>query len=353
MKVLYHIPNPAGLGADRWICDGWRRGFEELGHEFHLLAGRESLRQRAEAVRPDLFLTAINILDIASSELLQILSAMRGEGTKVAIWVHWPLVPSIDPRRGEALKQADVADLYFGEREPEQMESFERETGKEYHVIPHAADHRQHAFTPMPKYQFDIVYLGANLPAKRWFVNTLLPTLRRKYRVGVFGPGWTLSDRVLRSGSAALRSLHLDALAAPIDRGRITIPPEEEAALYSSAAISLNFHEREIDGSQPHYIVNQRTFKIPACGGFELCDYVPAIRKYFGEDELVMLPLNLEQWLHAIEYFLANPAERERIRTKAMKRAQRDHTYKGRIAVLFRLLGRQECSGKMANSAVG
>src|SRR5207248_8747832 len=60
---------------------------------------------------------------------------------------------------------------------------------------------------------------------------------------------------------------------------------------YSSAKICLNFHEREPDGSQPHYIVNQRTFKIPACGGFQMCDEVPAIRKYFSDSEIVLLPL--------------------------------------------------------------
>jgi spore maturation protein CgeB len=353
VKVLYHIPDPDSLGAARWICDGWRRGFREVGHEFHLLVRRDSLRQRVEVVKPDLFITAIDILDVASSEILKTLSAMRSEGTKIAIWVHWPLVPSIDPRRAEVLKRADVADLYFGEREAEQMERFTRDTGKEYHVIPHAADNTQHPVAPVPKYRLDIAYLGANLPTKRWLARTLLPALRRRYRVGIFGPGWTFTDELLGYASAASRKLHAGGIATQIDRARIAVPPEEEAALYSSATISLNFHEREADGSQPHYIVNQRTFKIPACGGLELCDYVPAIRNYFDEDELVMLPLSLERWLQTIDYLLKHPAERERIRVNGVKRALRDHTYKSRITLLLRLLALQECSTKVANAAVG
>jgi spore maturation protein CgeB len=338
MRVLYHIPYPHGLGADRWICEGWREGFRALGHEFHLLAAGERLSERARTTRPDLFFTAINLIDLERERAT--LRMMRDQGVKVLLWVHWPLEARIDPRRADVLKRDDVADVYFGEREPEQMEPFQRETGKRYHVIPNAANPALHfPVAPVPRYRYDIVYLGANLRKKRWFAEHILRPLRKKYRVGVFGPGWSVRDRVLRAGARLCRMARAFPVARAIDRARIAVPPEAERALYSSATVALNFHEREEDGSQPHYIVNQRTFKIPACGGFQICDEVPAIRKYFGDDELVMVPLDPAEWMARIEYFLRHEQEREAIRARGAQRARQEHLSTHRVQSVQAILG--------------
>lgn len=337
MRVLYHIPYPDGLGADRWICEGWREGFRALGHEFHLLTAQHRLSERARGLKPHLFFTAINLIDLDREGAT--LRAMRQAGTKVLLWVHWPLEARIDPRRAEVLKREDVADVYFGEREPEQMAPFQRETGKPYHVIPNAANPALHfPVEPVAGYRYDVVYLGANLRKKRWFAEHVLRPLRRKYRVGVFGPGWSVRDQALRAGSRLCRLAGAFPAARMIDRTRITIPPDAERALYSSAAVALNFHEREDDGSQPHYIVNQRTFKIPACGGFQICDEVPAIRKYFGADEIVMVELDPGAWMARIEYFLRHAAEREAIRAQGVRRALREHLSTHRVKATLALL---------------
>ena len=123
-----------------------------------------------------------------------------------------------------------------------------------------------------------------------------------------------------------------------INRLRVVIPPDEENHLYSSAKICLNFHEREEDGSQPHYIVNQRAFKIPACGGFEMCDYVPALSKYFSADEIVMAT-DPEDWFKKIDYFMTHEEDRRHIRQNGTRRALRDHTYHNRIEELVKLIG--------------
>jgi spore maturation protein CgeB len=338
MRILYHIPYPDGLGADRWICEGWREGFRALGHDFHLLTAEGRLADWTGDRRPDLFFTAVNLIDLDRER--DTLAALRARGTRVLLWVHWPLEPRIDPRRAEIIRREDVADLYFGEREPEQMARFERETGKRYHVIPHAANPALHfPVDPVAKYRFDVVYLGANLRKKRWFARHVLRPLARTCRLAVFGPGWTARDHALRAASRLCRSVRAFQAAKAIDRARITVPPDAERALYSSAAIALNFHEREDDGSQPHYIVNQRTFKIPACGGFEICDEVPAVRKYFGEDEVVMARLDPEDWIGKVRHFLAHPEERERIRARGAERARRDHLSTHRVAALLALLG--------------
>ncbi len=338
MRVLYHIPYPYGLGADRWICDAWREGFLARGHEFHLFQDGERLAERARAVEPDVFLTAINILDLDAESAA--LRRLRSRGTKVAVWVHWPLGPGTPAARAEWLRREDLADLYFGEREPEQMTRFEEETGKRYQAIPNAANPRMHfPVEPVRRYAYDIVYLGANLRKKRWFAENVIRPLRRTHRVGVFGPGWSLQDTLLRGWSKVCKLARAYPVARAIDRIRISIPPDAERQLYSSAKISLNFHEREDDGSQPHYIVNQRTFKIPACGGFQICDDVPAIRKYFGEDEVVLARLDRPEWLEKVEYFLSHESERKGMQRRGTARALREHMSTNRVDTLLALLG--------------
>lgn len=340
MKVLYHLPYWKGLGADRWICEGWKDGFEELGHGFHIVSQDKDILHALEAIRPTLFFSAVNILhpDLATS-----VRYWGRKGTTVLLWVHWPLEASVPRRWRDLLMQEDVADIYFGEREPEQMANFELETGKKYHVIPNAANPRVHFPTQsVGKYEYDVVYLGANLPNKRWFVENVLQPTRAGRRVAIFGPGWNVTDHVLRAISKASRLAGLRGIAQCVDRHRISIPPDEENLLYSSAKISLNFHEREPDGSQPHYIVNQRTFKIPACGGFQICDYVPAIRKYFSDDEVVLASLDAREWHDKIEYYLAHDEERRQIQAKGTKRALQEHLSTNRVRQVLSLLGIQE-----------
>ncbi len=335
MKILYHIPYPEGTGADRWIYEGWRDAFNDLGHEFYELTAVDDLDTKAKVIRPHIFMTAINLIDPRKD--LRILKEMRKGGTKVFIWVHWPLDRGLE-RLEPCLLHDDVADIYFGEREPEGMGDFEKRTGKKYHVIPNAANKRKHfPGKSVDKYRYDIVYLGAKLPKKKWFFDQVLIPLTKRYKVGIFGPYWTLKDNLLRAGVKLCREIGLNAGVSFLNRLRIQIPPEEENMLYSSAKICLNFHEREEDGSQPHYILNQRTFKIPACGGFQICDYIPAMRKYFATDEVVMAKINKNDWFEKIDYFLKHDKEREEIRKRGTKRALKDHTCHNRVKQILEL----------------
>jgi len=331
MKVLYYMPY-FSVGAAYWIYLGWKHAFEDAGHQFFELIKHDNLLEQATRVNPDiLFIT--NFIDLSRTK--NALLSIRERGTKVFLVVDWPMREDWV----EIIRHKDVADVSFGEREPESMREFEAATGRAYNLIPNAADKRLHFPThPVKKYEYDIVYLGAYLPKKkRQFEEILLP-LRKKYKVGIFGPNWTLRDNILRSAQFICRKLNLIKLADVFNQMRILIHPNEENQLYSSAKICLNFHEREEDGSQPHYIVNQRAFKIPACGGFEICDYVPALRKYFYEDEVIMAQ-EPRDWFEKIEYYLKNDDERKRIQQKGTARALRDHTYANRVQEVLRLAG--------------
>lgn len=330
MRVLYYIPYLVTPGADHWIYRGWKHAFQDLGHEFHELTATDNWEATIRRVDPDLFFIT-NFVDLPrrAADLVRI----RGRGTRVFLVVDWPKRDT-DVR---LIRDLEVADIFFGEREPESMREFEARTGRRYHLIPNAADRLLHfPTTPVAKYAYDVVYLGAKLPKKRWFFDHVLLPLTKRYRVGIFGPYWTLQDNLLRTVQKAFRWVVYARGVEAINRRRIVIPPEEENLLYSSAKICLNFHEREADGSQPHYIVNQRTFKIPACGGFQICDHVPAVRKYFAEDEVVMAT-DPADWFAKVEYYLHNENARRRIQERETARARRDHTYHNRVQQVLEL----------------
>jgi spore maturation protein CgeB len=84
--------------------------------------------------------------------------------------------------------------------------------------------------------------------------------------------------------------------------------------------------------------VNQRTFKIPACGGFQLCDHVPAIRKYFREDEVILASLDRAEWRDKIEHFLHREAERKEIQERGTQRALHEHMSSNRVDALLFIL---------------
>lgn len=338
MRILYDISYTNGLGADRWIFDAWKDGFEALGHECIAAGGLKKIQELCHTTKVDIVMVAVDSLRLLTDA--EVLHDIRKHGAKVALQVHWPLDDIIDYANAPAvLVKDDLADLYYGEREPESMVSFEAETGKKYHLIPNAACPKHHYQTPVnPRFQYDIAYVGASMPKKRWFAKHVLKPLSKKYKVGLFGAGWTLRDQSVRALSKYSRKLGLVSLSRRLDSYRLVLSPTQENELYSSAKICLNFHERDPDGSQPHYILNQRTFKIPACGGFEICDQVPALEKYFSKDEIVTAGMDANEWQTKIDYYLKNEAERERIRKNGISRAHKDHMSTNRVQLLLKLI---------------
>jgi len=301
----------------------------------------DRLEETVDRIKPDVFWTTWHFTPVIKEQ--SVLRNIRQKGVRVFMLVDWP--PPRSPREADVIASGDIVDVCFGEREPESMVEFERATGKRYYLIPNAANRLLHFPTaPVVKYQYDIVFLGAKLPLKMWFFDNILLPLKRKYKVGIFGPCWTIRDNVLRVGQRLCRDVKFRAGADIFGRMRMLIPPEEENQLYSSAKISVNFHEREPDGSQPHLILNQRTFKICACGGFQICDHVPALRKYFAEDEVVMAN-DKDDWFKKIDYYLGHDAERETIRKQGIERALHDHSYHNRVAYAMELY-RQPTSGE-------
>ena len=335
-QIFYHINNPKDSSAERWIYEVWKDGFLSLGMKLTPISDSNfvsALKSVDEAV----LMTDICVLNLPKYS--EFLSARRKTGLKTAAWVHWPLIKEIN--YNEKFFHGDgFADLYFGEREND-GEAFIRDTGKKYVCIPHAASPRLHqSEINTSQCKWDIVYLGSRLPKKKWFEENILYQLKKEkgLKVLIIGSGWKKNDSYLNLVRFILKRIKNKNLKALFDQMTVKIKPEEEGCLYRSAKICLNFHERDEYGSQPHYIVNSRTFKIPACGGFQICDEVPAIRKYFSDQEVVMCPINKQAWMQTIHYYLQNDIARVQIQQAGAKRARLNHLSPSRCLQLLELL---------------
>jgi spore maturation protein CgeB len=339
MKVFYHIPHPDVNGAERWIYEAWKAGFTQLGFDVYILRFEDNIFEKIKLNRPDIFITDISVIDL--NIYGNFLNEIRLKGSKVAILTHWPLVGSAYKNK-TYLMHNNCADLYFGERISD-AKLFERDTNKQYICIPNAANPEHHfPVAPSEDFASDILYIGSNLPHKKWFKDNILNNLlkNKKYKVRIIGRGWTSYDLILRVLRKILIHLNFIRLKKIVEKLTIKISDDDERNYYSSAKICLNFHEREPDGSQPHYIVNQRSFKIPACGGFQICDDVGALRDYFLEGkEIVLLPLDKKKWLETIEYYLLHSEERENIRRRGSKKALKFHMATNRCLTMLSYLG--------------
>lgn len=339
-SVIFNCPYSRGTSAIRWIAQTWRQGFGEHGYSFQTCDEPESLARLLDAgAAPDIILCDIVASPFEDPGFRRRIQAARARGTRVACSVFWPLYDQ-PPERVTALRELDVADLYYGEREEDSMATFVQETGKPYCTLPHAANPEIHFKTqPVPDRACQILYVGARLRLKEWFNQKVLLPLRKKYDVRIHGPGWSRGDLALRAASKGFRKLRLPGISERIDQHRSQVPDDEISQAYSSARIVLNFHEREADGSQPHHVVSQRTFHIAACGGFQLVDPVIALDRYFPDQRIVTARLDPADWFDKIAYFLDHDQARQEIAGRAHQHARQFHLASHRVARLLGLLG--------------
>lgn len=338
MKILNQVNYVGGLGADRWIGSGLKDAFEELGHDFFWLTNDYDFGKRLDEVEPDILISSQSQL---TSKNLPHFLRHRKRGMKVLLRVDSFFNQNSYTR--DVLVNENPADVYYGEVENPHMDHFEKITGKRYSIVANAAHHKVHfPGVKKKKYDCDIAFLGAMMPHKKHALESLLLPLRKKYKVRIYGPNWTLKDKAYRLGGLMARKTKLPKLNQWFQDLRITVPVEEERDFYASAKICLNIHERD-EATKNHVILNERTFKIPACGGFEICDYVPPLRNYFRPEEMVMADNSegdwVRDWFRKIDLYMQNDSERKKIQEAGTSRALRDHTYLNRVKEFLSLLG--------------
>jgi hypothetical protein len=212
------------------------------------------------------------------------------------------------------------------------MDGFEEETGYKYYTIPLAADKTLLNTESINELFLDVVFIGTNLPQKKQYFNEYLLPLRNKYKLGVYGQDWNKSELIIGYVQRFGQYFNIPYLRS-IRKPRLKI--EDELRLYSSSIISINLHEdfqRKYGGD-----CNERTFKIPLYGGFEITDDVACIRKYFKEDKEIVIAKDRNDWFDKIDYYIKNPDKRFSIMKAGRKRVLKDHTYHSRVEQIINI----------------
>lgn len=345
MRVLYQFPNPDTIYAGRSIFFGYKHAFEDLGHEFNTLTPDSHQKQLFEEYKPDIFMTGIGPL-IFKFFNLDLVKRQKKKGMKV--FVNTPLwkspISKLRINETQSLSENKVwikliqsgnfGDVYYNitEQGDPRMEGFTKVTGYKLHTILLAADKKICFPDYSKKFKADISYIGTYLPGKKKILDEQVRPLFKKYKVKLYGQDWTFVSRALgmiQRGGQYFNIPYLKSfLKQPLQSG-------DERKIYTSSFISINIHENY----QKRYLgdINERTYKIPLSGGFEVVDNVPSLHKYFKDGVDMIITKNKKDWFDKINYYLKNPKKRLPIIEAGKNKILKDHTYHNRVKQIIEI----------------
>ena len=346
LKVLYQINSLETVYAARFIYEGYKDAYIEKGHEFRPFTSKDNLEQVLAEFNPDIFVSSLNSYNLKFLDL-DLLKKYRDNGlvffNQIRPWKKQnEQYGGSDLEHEEELvkliKDGLAGDVFFHwlEQDDPSMEGFSETTGYSFETIILAANTK--LFYPEfdEKYKADISFVGSFLPAKRKYMSAHILPLKKKYNVNLFGSDWTFSNRMQGYVQKVGQFFNIEPLK---HIRKLQLPFEDERKVYNSSIISINIHEdhQRKFGSD----FNERTLKIIASGGFEICDNVKILRKYFTENELVIAE-ETNDWFEKIDYYMKNQDERLPIIEAGMKKVLSEHTYKNRVDQIVDIYNRHK-----------
>lgn len=344
MKILYHLPSAHTISAGRVYAAGFKNAFLDLGHQFQFLTNDDDQVVKFLDYQPDIFLTGLNDFSLKYLDL-SLLKKARKQGTKV--FVNTPFwtspfsrlrvneVPSLKDNSDHIslIRSRHYGDIFYniGEQGDPRMEGFESTTGYVHHTLPLAADKTFAAAEYSPQFAADISFIGTYLPGRRAFMKENVFPLRRKYDLRLYCQDLSVWDRTLNFGMKVGQYFNVPLLKS-FKKNNVTF--EQERQIFASSTLCLNIHEQyQKDFGMD---CNDRTFKVPLYGGFEITDDVQCIRKYFTEGKEIIIAKDAQDWREKIDYYLRNPEKRLPIIKAGRARVLKDHTYHNRVQTLLK-----------------
>jgi len=339
MKILYTVGTPYGTGADRWIYEGYKNAFKNKGHRFFTITKTDDFEKRIININPDIFVLDFSLFEKryknnkeAAIELLK-----KVQQRKIKIFCQLAFDDRSPDRINFIKKCFSYISIFYSSYAPEINNGFEKIIGKKLHFIPFAANSK--VYFPdksNKKFACDIAFVGSTYTAKKDAYKKLLYPLFKKYKVRVYGPGWEKKDKFLRLLSGVFRQLKIQSLTKLVNEKRLLLSLDEERQLYASAKICINIHEYYKNGKVRGFS-NEREFKIPASGGFQISDYIPGMERYFKLGKEIVIAKTEKDWFEKIDYYLTHDKERIAIQMASTKRVLKDHTYHNRVKEVINL----------------
>ena len=150
-------------------------------------------------------------------------------------------------------------------------------------TVPWACDPDFHRKLVIDK-RYEVSFIGTAYPERRRII-------RRLGEVEVFGDYWRGYGK----------------------RKHVSVYGEKYVRTINESTINLNLQAKiSVNADAP----TMRTFEVAGCGGFQISDYMPSLKRYFP-----MMPTftDVNELKELLKYYLNNGVERDEIALKCMK----------------------------------
>lgn len=167
-------------------------------------------------------------------------------------------------------------------------------------------------------YTADIAFVGGHSARREEFIRPLLDR-----RIRIYGPGWRKRKRFF--DRALMRRWAGSGIWG-----------EPLVDLYNRSRIVLNitsWDPRRLSGQ------NLRLLDVPATGAFLLTDHAEEVLEYFTPGREIETFASAEELKSKADFYLANPAARERIARAGLARSHALPTYETRMRALLDTIG--------------
>ncbi|MBI4446669.1 MAG: glycosyltransferase [Acidobacteria bacterium] len=277
------------------------RGFANLGHRVvrlnysraRSLAGRRLadfyMQLWVTVFRPDLIL-------VASTDIPPRMLSRWRSFSRVAIYY----ADYTDPLSARIVKCGRNADLFFITNRG-QIPALYEEGVKEVHFVTGGCDAKVHrrVFRVPERFQSDVAFIGRPSPTERV---EFLRDLQAKFQVKIWGPGW--ENYGLKSCQQ-----HVDI--------------RDYRRICAGARIVIGYDATD----QVELYFSNRTWLTLGCGGFLLTRYVPSLERLFVRRKHLDWFGSMSECAERIEYYLANPQEREQIAQNGHAHAHQNYRF--------------------------
>ncbi len=171
------------------------------------------------------------------------------------------------------------------------------------------------------KYGADLAFLGAGYANRRYEFRRLT-----SYNFKIWGSDW--------ENDAYLHSF--------VQNKGERISAKDSVKVYNATKVNINLHSStKLKKEEMGDFVNPRTFELAAMQAFQLVDKRSLMEELFDcesdEKELITFE-KFEEAPALIDYYLANPEEREKVTLRAKERILKDHTYQQRMAKMLEII---------------
>ncbi len=173
-------------------------------------------------------------------------------------------------------------------------------------------------------YKYDVTFVGAKHPYRKWFTDKLS---KKGINIQCFGFGWN---------NGSLTSEQMNDVFC---HSKINLNLSNSNSLSIDYLLSSPTNiAHTIKSKKTMSQIKARNFEIPYFNGFQLSDYVPTIEEYFDMGKEIVCYSNFDEAEMLIKYYLRNEEERENIKKLSHKKATSEHGYINRLKEFLRIL---------------